>query len=162
MSRIGVLTIHHIKKVGFELFPRDFLIGMGVDEPNIFQVGMFVKAAGMLQTDFLKRYITRLTDGRIAVLNDGYSIAVFPGDNWQVIIQYLLGVEQTFDVIFQVLFDELKQFLVIPNQKIVRYYAIKIERKDENVIEEFALESNHLEKLTVIHSNGAIKLRFFR
>jgi hypothetical protein len=160
MSRVGVLSIHHIAKVGFDLYPIDFLLGAKTHDVDTLQIGMFVNAAGMLQTKFLERYITKLGDGRVAVLNDGYSIAIFPKEDWTAIEEYLVGVETTFGVTEPVVFWELKDFLVKRNPYIVRYFAVKFTRDNGTLEEEFVLETNVREKVRVLHKEGSVELVF--
>jgi hypothetical protein len=101
-----------------------------------------------------------LADGRVVVLNDGYTIAVFPSADWKAVAKYVMKVEQTFEVTETVVYPELRDFLVPPNTEIVRYFAIRVARKRGRVVEEFALEANPNKKAFVVHADGVVRIEF--
>jgi hypothetical protein len=153
-TRVGLLSLHHIEKVKFRIFPRNFLWSEAKDFLRD-QARRFVASCGVLGENFLRRSALVTQGGRIAVLNEGYSIALLPDTRLEQALTYLLGVEETFGGTPINLYDQLLVYMVPPNAGIQRYYLKSISEEHGSIVQQYGLATNSSEVITVVR-RGAI------
>lgn len=110
------------------------------------QAAHFANSAAVSGDMFLKRYIIMINKNEryfCGILNFGYSLIVFDIEYKQVrymdlareLLKYLSGVEQTFEVISDALYDNLTRLLVPECKKVMRYYLKR------TIIDKFGFDS---------------------
>jgi hypothetical protein len=96
--------------------------------------------------------------GRLAVLNEGYSIAMLPDIRVEQALTYLLGVEQTFGGTPINLYNDLLVYMIPPNPRISRYYLKSIIEDSGKIIQEYGLEKNSSVVITVVRHGNIVEV----
>jgi hypothetical protein len=158
MSRVGLLSLHHIRKKEYKLFSVSFLKQLNAPDWILCQTRMFVRAARVLGQNFLTRFVVKLEDGAVGVLNDGYSFVVFPDGDTEKVFDYVTSVETTFGANPEAIYEELRELLVPPNPEIVRYFIWQATEENDVITETFALAKNISQKVTVVRTPTQVRL----
>jgi hypothetical protein len=157
MSKVGLLTLHHIKKKKFQLFPRVFLDQLVSDNWIDYQTKLFVKSSRLLGINFLRRFAIALGEGKIGVLNDGYSIVIFHG-SVDAVQHYLASVETTFGANPEAIYDELRDLFTEPNPDVERYYLVEATNVNGTITEEFGLKDDVTKRIKVVRTQSEVTL----
>jgi hypothetical protein len=156
VTRVGLLSLHHIEKVKFQLFPKKFMKEMTALDANINQKIMFIRSVGALGSNFLRRSAVKTIAEQIVILNEGYSMVVLPDLRIDRALTYLLGVEETFRGTPVNLYGEMSRYVIRPNTQIQRYYIRNIKKEKDVVVQEYGLFLNISQTVTVVRKGDVV------